>query len=66
MHAAKIIWYARDSLLPQLRKAGERMRAEISVVCIDDGRFIAGVRKVAEFAPTVAQTGMSGGLEVGK
>ena len=40
------------------------MRAEISVVSIDNGRFIVGVRKVGEFAPTVAQTGMSEGLEV--
>ena len=40
------------------------MRAEISVVSIDNGRFIVGVRKVAEFAPTVAQTGVSEGCEV--
>lgn len=38
------------------------MRAEISVVSIDNGRFIVGVRNVAEFAATVAQTGMSEGL----
>ena len=52
----------RAAVLPELRKAGERMRAEISVVSIDNGRFIVGVRKVGEFAPTVAQTGMSEGL----
>jgi hypothetical protein len=39
------------------------VRAEISVVRIDNGRFIVGVRNVAEFAATVAQTGMSEGLE---
>ena len=38
------------------------MRAEISVVSIDNGRFIVDVRKVAEFAATVAQAGMSDGL----
>ena len=40
------------------------MRAEISVVSIDNGRFIVGVRNMPEFAPTVAQTGMSVGLGV--
>ena len=38
------------------------MRAEISVVSIDNGRFIVSVRNVPEFAATVAQTGMSEGL----
>ena len=38
------------------------MRAEISVVSIDNGRFIVGVRNVPKFAATVAQTGMSDGL----